>query len=74
MEVHLTHESEQQLQQLAERTGRQPDQLVEQAISHYLDYETHFLDAVEEGRKAAGEGRVLEHDEVVRRIERMLRS
>mgnify|MGYP001556864046 CR=1 FL=1 len=74
MEVHLTHESEQQLQQLADRTGRQPGQVVQQAIDHYLNYETHFLEAVEAGRAAAAAGKLIEHDEVVDRIERLLRS
>lgn len=74
MEVHLTHESELHLQELAVRTGKQPSQLVQQAIDHYLDYETHFLNAVEEGRAAAAAGKLIGHDEVVNRIERLLRS
>jgi predicted transcriptional regulator len=74
MDVHLTHESERQLQQFADRTGKQPSQVVEQAITHYLTYEARFLEAVEEGRAAAAAGRLVEHDEVVDRIERLLRS
>jgi len=74
MDVHLTHESEQQLQQFADRTGKQPSQVVEQAINHYLTYEARFLEAVEEGRAAATAGKLIEHDDVVDRIERLLRS
>ena len=38
-----------------------------------LDFEPRFLDAVEEGRASARRGELLEHDEVVKRIEQTLR-
>jgi len=39
-----------------------------------LDYEQRFIAAVEEGRASARRGDLLDHDEVVERIERMFRS
>jgi predicted transcriptional regulator len=39
-----------------------------------LDYQARFLEAVEEGRADARRGALLDHDEVVERIERILRS
>ena len=74
MEVHLNPEQEARLHDLASRTGRNPEQMLEQAVDRMLDYDEHFLAAVEEGRAAARRGELLEHDEVVERIENMLRS
>jgi hypothetical protein len=39
-----------------------------------LEYEARFIEAVEEGRAPARTVELLEHEEVVNRIERMLRS
>ena len=74
MEVHFTPEQQTRLQQVAMRTGKNPEQLIEAAVDRILDYDEHFLSAVEEGRAAARRGDLLEHDEVVERIEQMLRS
>jgi predicted transcriptional regulator len=74
MEVHLAPEKEAQLQRLASRTGRDAAQVVEEAVDRLLEYDAHFAAAVEEGRAAARRGDMLEHDEVVERIERMFRS
>jgi len=41
---------------------------------HYEEYKTSFLEAVEQGRKSARRGDLLEHDEVVERIEKIFRS
>ena len=38
------------------------------------EYDERFLAAVEEGRASARKGDLLEHDEVVKRIEQMFRS
>jgi predicted transcriptional regulator len=39
-----------------------------------LEYDTRFVEAVEEGRAAARRGDLLEHDDVVDSIERLFRS
>jgi predicted transcriptional regulator len=74
MEVHFTPEQEARLHQFATRTGKNPEQLVEEAVRRMLEYDERFLAAVEEGRAVARRGDLLEHDEVVERIEQMLRS
>lgn len=74
MEVRLNPEQQARLQQLASRTGKNPAQVVEEAVDRMLDYDEHFLAAVEEGRADACRGELLEHDEVVERIEQMFRS
>jgi len=39
-----------------------------------LEYDTRFIQAVEEGRASARRGDLLEHDDVVERIEQIFRS
>ena len=74
MEVHLTPEKQHQIQQFASRTGRDAAQVVEEAVDRLLEYDTRFIAAVEKGRESARRGELIEHDELVERIERMLRS
>ena len=74
MEVHFSPEKEARVQDLAHRTGREPAAIVEEAVDHLLEYETHFVQAVEQGRASARRHELLEHDEVVERVEKMFRS
>jgi predicted transcriptional regulator len=39
-----------------------------------LEYDARFVEAVEEGRASARRGDLLDHEEVVARIEQILRS
>ena len=52
---------------------RDPGTLAREAIERLVNYNAHFIEAVEEGR-AAAKGDLLEHDVVVERIEQMFRS
>jgi len=74
MEVHLPAEKEARLRQVAIRTGKDAAQLVEEAVDRMLEYDTRFIEAVEEGRASARRGELLEHDEVVERVEQMFRA
>jgi predicted transcriptional regulator len=74
MEVHLSPDKEARLQQFAARAGKATAQVVEEAVDRMLEYDAHFLKAVEEGRAAARRGDLLEHDVVVESIEQILRS
>ncbi len=74
MEVHFSPEKEARIHQFATRTGKDTAQVVEEAVDRMLEYEGHFIEAVEKGRAAARRGKLLEHDEVVERVERMFRS
>jgi predicted transcriptional regulator len=73
MEVNLSPDKEARLRQFATRTGKDTTQLVEEAVERMLEYDTRFIEAVEEGRAAARRGDLLEHEEVVDRIEQMFR-
>ena len=48
--------------------------MVEEAVDRMLEYDERFIAAVEEGRSSARRGELLEHDEVVERIDKLLRS
>jgi predicted transcriptional regulator len=74
MEVHLPAEKEARLRQVATRTGKDAAQLVEEAVDRMLEYDTRFIEAVEEGRASARRGELLDHDEVVERVEQMFRA
>ncbi len=74
MEVHFPPEKEARLRQVAARSGKDAAQVVEDAVDRMLEYEARFIAAVEEGRASARRGDLLEHDEVVERIEQMFRS
>jgi predicted transcriptional regulator len=74
MEVHLSPDREARLQEFAARAGKEPSQLVEEAVDRMLEYDARFVEAVEVGRAAARRGDLLEHDEVVERIEQIFRS
>ena len=71
MEVHFSPEKEARLQQVATRIGKDPAQLIEEAVDRML---ARFIEAVEEGRASARRGDLLEHDDVVEHIEQMFRS
>jgi predicted transcriptional regulator len=74
MEVHFSPDTEARLQDAAMRTGKASAQLVEEAVNRMLEYDARFIEAVEAGRAAARRGELLEHEEVVERVERMFRS
>ncbi len=74
MEVNLSPEKEARLQEVATRSGKTAVALVQEAVDRMLEYERDFLEAVEKGRADARRGALLDHDEVVERIERILRS
>jgi predicted transcriptional regulator len=74
MEVRFSPDKEARLHQVAARVGKEPSQLVEEAVDRMLEYDARFIEAVEVGRAAARRGELLEHDEVVERIEQILRS
>jgi len=74
MEVRFSPEKEARLQDFATRTGRDASQLVVEAVDRLLEYDARFIEAVEAGRAAARRGELLDHDEVVARIEGMFQS
>ena len=73
MEVHLTRELEAKLARSAAEQGRNPHELVQDAVSRYFDEESRFIEAVRRGEAAVERGEYLTHEQVGQRLERFLR-
>ena len=74
MEVHFSPDKEARLRWFATRTGKDAAQVVEEAVDRMLEYDARFIEAIEEGRTSARRVDLLEHAEVVERIEQMFCS
>jgi len=70
----LTPEREARLNQLAARSGKNTAELVQEAVDRLLDYESWFVQEVEKGLAQAARGELIEHEEVVARIEKRLKE
>lgn len=68
MNLHVPPELEAKLDRLAAATGRQPDQLALDLLASSVDHDDWFREEVEKGRESVRAGRLLDHDEVVSRI------
>ena len=71
MEVHFTPELQSKLDYLAAQQGRDAGELVQDILTRYLEDETRFLEAVENGIAAAERGEFIEEEEMDARIARM---
>ena len=74
MEIRLSQEKEAQLHQLASRTGREPGAVVEEAVDLLLNHDAWFIAQVELGLKQADQGQLIDHEDVVSRIERRIQA
>ena len=74
MEIYFSPDKQARLRLFAARTGKDAAQVVEEAVDWMLEYDAHFIDTVQEGRASARRGDLLEHDEVVERIEQLLHA
>lgn len=72
MEVHLNPELQAKLAGLAAKQGRGTNELVEDAPARYVEDETRFLEAVEEGIAAAERGEFVEDEEVWARVQQIV--
>ncbi len=72
MTVQLTPEQEQRLQILADEMTMTPNELAQAGFSQFLDAQEYTMAMVRRGRADVAAGRLVEHDEVVGRIEKML--
>lgn len=65
-------ELDERLTMLAEATGRSKSWLTHQALERYLEDEMDFVVKVQEGLKAAAEGRLIDHEDVMAEIDALL--
>jgi RHH-type rel operon transcriptional repressor/antitoxin RelB len=61
-----------ELTRLATATGRTKSWLINEALRSYVANEQQFLAAVEEGKQALREGRVVDHATVVSAFDRLI--
>jgi predicted transcriptional regulator len=73
MEVPLQPEKEAQLAEIAAQRGLKTDELAQQVLSHYLEDDSRFIQAVNIGLAAAERGDFVEHEEVGKKLKQILR-
>jgi predicted transcriptional regulator len=74
MNLQVPPELEAKLKRLAAETGRTADQVAIDLLASSVDHDEWFRGEVEKGRASAREGRLLEHDDVVARMDRRYRG
>jgi predicted transcriptional regulator len=74
MEVHLTAEQQEKLARLASDKGCDADALAQEAINHYLEQESRFIEAVNLGEAELDRAEYFTHEEVGARIKQMFGS
>lgn len=71
MEVHFPPDIETRLQQLALANGKDAEQLVKDTVARMLEDQARFVAGVEKGIAAADRGELIDHEDVVKRINRL---
>jgi predicted transcriptional regulator len=71
MEVHFAPETERQLHRLAQDTGRNAEQVVQDAVKRLIEEDAAFLAATQKGFDSLDRGEFLTHEEVGVRIQRL---
>ncbi|MBI3208759.1 MAG: hypothetical protein HYZ37_07645 [Candidatus Solibacter usitatus] len=74
MEVHLPESQETQLNDLAAKTGRRADELVQEAVSRLLAHNDWFAKQVQVGIDQIARGEFLEEEEMDAQVDRLLQS
>ena len=74
MEISLTPEMEERLNQLASQAGKAKEEVVQELVAGYLEHDTWFRQEVAKGLASLDRGESVPHDEVYRRMERRLHS
>src|SRR5208283_150472 len=71
MEVNFTPHTEAQLKEFAARKGKDAAQVVEDTVSNMLERQARFVEGVQRGTASADRGDLIDHEEVVSRIDRL---
>jgi len=72
MEVRLPENQEAQLSELAHRTGRGTDDLIQEAVARMLAHDVWLKEQVQIGIDQIARGEFIEEDEMDARVKRML--
>lgn len=73
MEISLTPEIEAGLARIANEAGKPADQVVQELVASYVDHDAWFKREVQKGLDSLDRGNFVSHEEVGRRIERILK-
>jgi predicted transcriptional regulator len=74
MEVHFAPDTEAQLKEFAARKGKDAARVVEETVARMLERQAQFIEGVNRGIAAADHGDLIDHEEVVTRINRLFPS
>jgi predicted transcriptional regulator len=74
MNLQVPPELEAKLTRLAAETGRTVDQVALELLASSVEHDEWFRAEVEKGRAGAREGRLIEHNDVVARMDRRYRG
>jgi predicted transcriptional regulator len=74
MEVHFSPDIETRLQQLAVANGKQAEELVKDTVARMLENQARFIAGVQRGIEQADRGDLVEHKDVLDRIESLFHS
>jgi predicted transcriptional regulator len=72
MELKLPHELRARLNRLAAKSGRDEQTLAREAIERFVDYDEWFMGEVEKGLTQIEQCKVLTHEEVGARVEKLI--
>jgi predicted transcriptional regulator len=73
MEIQLTEHEQAQLRDVAQRTGRNTEDVIREAINSLLQHECEFVEAVDKGLLSLDRGDYISHEEVTSRIDKLFR-
>jgi predicted transcriptional regulator len=73
MEISLTPDIEASLARIAAEAGKPADQVVQELVASYVDHDDWFKREVQKGLNSLDGGKFVSHEEVGRRIERILK-
>jgi len=74
MEVNFTPHTEAQLKEFAARKGKDAAQVVEETVSNMLGRQARFVEGVKRGIASVDRGDLIDHEEVVSRIDALFES
>jgi predicted transcriptional regulator len=74
MEVHFPPDVETRLQQVASASGKDAEQLVMETVNRMLQNQARFIGEVQHGIEEADRGELIEHEDVLKRINRLFQS
>ena len=72
MEISFAPDLEARLNQIASQTGKGTDEVVRELVANYLDHDQWFRQEVAKGLASLDSGKFVSHDDVRRRMERIL--